>query len=410
MLYLLLPGVLLRLWWKGQGVAAYRRHWKERLGRGLPSQQAAIWLHAVSVGEVRAAQPLINALRERYPHKTLLVTTSTPTGRQTVRQLFIDKVECCYLPYDLPGAVKRFLSTLDPALAIIMEVELWPNLYAELAARGTPLYLVNARLSQRSLQGYQRLGRLMRKTLRHVVHIAAQTETDKARFLELGVKPENLSVTGNLKFDVQLPADFDLQVAQIRPLLAGRQPVWLAASTHEGEEALLLRTHKALLQRYPQALLILAPRHPERAAELAQQCTAEDLSGRVLSAPVSDPGRETVWLVDRLGWLVYGYGVADAAFIGGSLVDRGGHNPVEPLLAGVPVISGPQIANFAELYAQLEAAGAAFIVNGGTGLSMRLTDWLDDRGKRDRAVDAGRWIVRKNQGSLARVLNIVDHH
>jgi 3-deoxy-D-manno-octulosonic-acid transferase len=410
LLYFLLPGVLLRLWWKGRHLPGYRRHWKERLAWNLPSRQVSVWLHAVSVGEVRAAQSLIQALLDRHPDKPLLVTVTTPAGRQTVQQLFGDRVDCYYLPYDLPGAVRRFLSAFNPILAIVMEVELWPNLYAALATRGVPLYLVNARLSQRSLRGYQRLGGLMPHTLRHVRHIAAQTETDKARFSQLGVKPEKISVTGNLKFDAQLPADFDSRVEQMRQSLAGHQPVWLAASTHAGEESLLLRTHTALLQRYPQALLILAPRHSERTAAIAQQCAAEGLSFRLLSESASEQQEQNVLLIDRLGVLVYCYGVADAAFVGGSLIDKGGHNPVEALLAGTPVISGPHVENFVDFYAQLQAVGAAFIVNGGTGLSMRLLDWLNDRRLRDQAVAAGQAVVRENRGALDRVLRIIDRY
>jgi len=224
LLTLLLPGVLLRLWWKGRRVAGYRQHWAERLARDLPGP-ADVWLHAVSVGEVRAAQPLIQALLEQSPHRSLLVTVTTPGGRQTVQQLLGDRVRCSYLPYDLPGAVQRFLSAADPRLAIIMEVELWPNLYAALADCGVPLYLVNARLSPRSLHGYQRLGGLIRQTLDQIHHIAAQTEADQGRFLQLGVAPDRISVTGNLKSDLQLPADFPAQVERIRRALAGRQPV-----------------------------------------------------------------------------------------------------------------------------------------------------------------------------------------
>lgn len=408
LLYLLLPGVLLRLWWKGRRVSGYRRHWKERLAWGLPSEQAAVWLHAVSVGEVRAAQPLVQTLLDRHPGRRLLVTVTTPTGRQTLQHLFGERVDCRYLPYDLPGAVSRFVSAANPALGIVMEVELWPNLYAALAARGVPLYLVNARLSQQSLRSYQRLNGLMSQTLGYVRHIAAQTEIDKARFLRLGVKPEKVSVAGNLKFDAQLPSDFDTQVDQVRQLLSAHQPVWLAASTHEGEEAVLVRTHKTLRQRFPNALLILAPRHPERAAQLVKQCEAEGLNCRSLSRSGAEQRDEAVLVVDRLGVLVYCYGVADVAYVGGSLVDKGGHNPVEALLAGTPVISGPHRENFADLYAQLEAAGAAFIVNGGTGLSSRLSDWLNDRRLRQQAVAAGRAVVRENRGALKRVLDMLD--
>ncbi len=284
LLYLLLPGALLRLWIKGRREPGYRRHWRERLARDLPPDGEVVWVHAVSVGEVRAAEPLVRALLARHSARTLLITVTTPTGRQTVKQLFADSVLCRYLPYDLPGAVQRFLASLQPFMAIFMEVELWPNLYAALAARRVPLLLVNARLSDRSLRRYQRLGGLMSGTLSAVQHIAAQTGADKARFVQLGVSPEAVSVTGNLKCDARLPQDLAGRARQLREQLSGRQPIWVAASTHEGEEAVVLAAHVELLRHYPYALLILVPRHPERAEAVARQCDSAGLRCRLFSA------------------------------------------------------------------------------------------------------------------------------
>jgi len=269
LLYLLLPGVLLRLWIKGRRDPAYRRHWRERLGLDVPQGDRVIWLHAVSVGEVRAAEPLVRALRVRYAGQALLVTVTTPTGRRTVRQLFGDEVSCRYLPYDLPGAVRRFLAALQPAMLVVMEVELWPNLYRGLAARGVPLYLVNARLSEKSWRAYRCLGGLTGETLRSVRHIAAQSAADRTRFVQLGARADRVSVTGNLKSDVRLPGDFHTRSRQLRERLADGQPVWIAASTHEGEEALVLEAHAELLRHCPQALLILAPRHRNAAAKVS---------------------------------------------------------------------------------------------------------------------------------------------
>lgn len=407
LLYLLLPAVLLRLWIRGGRDPGYRLHWGERFGRNaVPRARGVIWLHAVSVGEVRAAEPLIRALLVRHPGAAMLVTVMTPTGRRTVRQLFGDSVHCRYLPYDLPGATRRFVAALQPSLAIFMEVELWPNLYAAVAARGVPLYLVNARLSRASSRGYSYIGGFMRATLSCVRHIAAQTEADRKRFTQLGVSPARVSVTGNLKFDVELPADLHARGERLCAGLAGRRPVWVAASTHEGEEAVMLAAHAELLQHDPHALLLLVPRHPERAAALVRQCNRLQLDCRLSSdVSVTDV---PVLLVDQLGLLVYCYAVADAAFIGGSLVDRGGHNPIEALLAGVPVISGPYTANFADVYRQLQAAGAVQPVTAPAQLAAQLHTWFSDAASHARAVASGRRVVEGNRGALAQVLAVLD--
>jgi 3-deoxy-D-manno-octulosonic-acid transferase len=406
LLYLLLPAVLLRLWLKGRRLPGYRRHWRERFALQTCAAQGAIWLHAVSVGEVRALVPLAEALQARYPDRPMLVTVTTATGRQTVRQLFGDRVMCRYLPYDLPGAVRRFLAALQPAVAIFMEVELWPNLYAGLAARAVPLYLVNARLSEKSLRRYRYIGGLMRKTVGDIRHIAAQGEGDRERFLQLGVRPGKISVTGNLKYAAQLPADFHTRARQWREQLSGNSPVWVAASTHQGEEEPLIRAHLEVLQRFPQALLLLVPRHPERSADVLRQCNAAGLSCELYSRPPL--AGVSVVIVDRLGQLVYCYAAAEVAFVGGSLVDCGGHNPVEALLAGTPVISGPHLDNFVDLYTRLQAAGAALRVGTASELSARLTDWFLDPQARERAVRAGRAVLQENQGVVQRVLDVID--
>ena len=406
LLYLLLPGVLLRLWIKGRRDPGYRRHWRERFGLHAPGSRDVIWVHAVSVGEVRAAEPLVRALQARHPGQALLVTVTTPTGRRTVRQLFGDEVSCCYLPYDLPGAVRRFLAALQPAMVVVMEVELWPNLFAGLAAHGVPLYLVNARLSETSLRAYRRLGGLMGETIGSIRHIAAQTAADRTRFVQLGARVDRVSVTGNLKSDVRLPGDFHARSRQLRERLVERQPVWIAASTHEGEEAVVLEAHAQLLRHYPQALLILAPRHPERAGTVSRQCHDKGFSCRFSSE--SAFGGVSVIIVDELGLLVYCYALADVAFVGGSLAEKGGHNPIEAVVAGAPVISGPNVDNFAGLYAQFLQAGAASTIGSATELSACLLQWLGDAQARARAVSAGQEVAGKNRGALARVLAVID--
>jgi 3-deoxy-D-manno-octulosonic-acid transferase len=406
LLYLLLPAVLLRLWIKGWRVPAYRRHWGERLGLNTPRCAGAVWVHAVSVGELRAAEPLVRALQARCPERVLLITVTTPAARQTALQLFGKRVLCRYLPYDLPAAVARFLHDVRPALLVVMEVELWPNLYAGLAARRIPVYLVNARLSTRSFRAYCRLGGLMRRTVRSVRHIAAQSDVDQQRFLQLGAHADSVSVAGNLKIDGRLPDDFSARAQTLRGRVHGRHPVWMAASTHPGEEGVVLDVYAQLLGEQPQALLILAPRHPERAEAVGALCRARQLSYGYSSGP--PVAGNSVLLVDELGVLVYYYALADVAFVGGSLVDRGGHNPVEALVAGTPVITGPSVDNFAGIYTQLQEAGAAVMVRTAAQLLQHLRTSCNATGERARMVSAGRAVIAQNRGVLERVLAVID--
>ncbi len=405
LLYLLAPVAVLRLWIKGRRVPGYRRHWRERFARQPASRKAVIWVHAVSVGEVRAAAPLLEALLRRDPARPALLTVTTPAGRETVRQLFGDRVACRYLPYDLPGAVERFLRAWQPVVAVFAEVELWPNLYAAIAARKVPLYLVNARLTATSLRRYRRAAGLMRATVACIAHVAAQSAADAERLRRLGVGAADITVCGNLKFAACLAAGFSAQVSRLQSRLSGAQPIWVAASTHAGEESIVLSAHLRIRQRFAQALLLLVPRHPERAAELRRQCDAAGLAWRFSSAPPLSGA--AVVIVDQLGLLLPCYGVAQAAFIGGSLIDRGGHNPIEALLAGVPVIYGPYPGNFTALYARLQAAGAARRGDDAETLAAQLCDWFADAPARRRASRAGRAVVGENQDVLPCTLAVL---
>jgi 3-deoxy-D-manno-octulosonic-acid transferase len=408
-LYLLLPAVLLRLWWRGGRVPGYRRNWAERFGYvEPPAAPGSLWIHAVSVGEVRAAEPLVKVIRRRWPQRRVLMTTTTPTGRATVRRLFGGAVRCLYLPYDLPGAVGRFLARVQPALGVVMESEIWPNLYQGMKARGTPLLLVNARLSEVSLRRYRLLGVLARTTLDCVTCIAAQTRPDAARFIRMGAPRQRVCVTGNLKFEALLPAGFDQRVALLRARLGAQRPVWTAGSTHRGEERHVLQAHRLVLQRVPGALLLLAPRHPERAAELVGLCSAaglaccrySELGGAATGAPVV--------IVDVLGELAVCYGASRAAFLGGSLVDAGGHNPLEALLAGAPVLTGPWRENFADIYQALLAQHAAEQVATAAELARTLTDWLGGSAVPGERLAAGRGVIAAQRGALQKTLQLLD--
>ncbi|MDT8388260.1 MAG: lipid IV(A) 3-deoxy-D-manno-octulosonic acid transferase [Thiogranum sp.] len=409
LLYLLLPWALLRLWWRGRDSHSGLRHLGERFGY-LRSNGGVdvIWLHAVSVGEVYATAPLVQALQQRWPHRRLWMTTSTPTGRATIQRLFGSRVSCSYLPYDLPGSVGRFLSRVSPSLAIVLETELWPNLFAALQRRNIPLAIVNARLSADSLRGYARFPGLVGQTLQCVTHIAAQTPRDADRFSRLGASSQQLSVIGNLKFDALLPEDFTARRAALRQRFGSTRPLWIAASTHPGEEQKVLEAHRRILANLPEAVLLLAPRHPERCPALQRLCESERLPARCYSSMQALQPDDSVILVDVLGELRYLYAIATAAFIGGSLAGGGGHNPIEAVLAGAPVISGPQRNNFAEVYRLLEEQGAVTDVEHSDGLADAVFGLLADTAQRQHAVAAGRHVIEQQRGAVERTLALLE--
>lgn len=402
--YAALPFILARLFWRGRREPAYRQRWLERLGfyAKAPSSSPALWFHAVSVGEAEAAFPLVRAMAQRLPESPILVTTTTPTGSARVRAVLGETVTHIYLPYDLPGPVTRFLQTFKPRLAVIMETEIWPNLYRACAVRGVPLAIVNARLSQRSVKGYKRLGSFTRDTLACARLIAAQSEADAGRFLEVGADPDAVKVAGNIKYDMELPADYRQQAHALRESLFGARPVWIAASTHEGEEALILQAHVQLRAAHPGLLLVLVPRHPPRFEPVAALCLAQDL--RLARRSAGESGQSAdVFLADTLGELRLFYGAADLAFVGGSLVPVGGHNVLEPALAGVPVLFGPHMFNFAEAGRLLLEAGGAVQVRDAEELAAQADRLLHDAEQRKRMGENARRFVETGRGALARV-------
>jgi 3-deoxy-D-manno-octulosonic-acid transferase len=333
--YLAAPLVALLLFWKGLSNRAYWERFEERFGFGaLRLGVPSIWVHAVSVGEVVAASSLIANLRKRYPEYPVVVTTVTPTGAQRVRDLFGDDVLHSYAPYDMPGSVRRFFARMNPRLAIVMETELWPNMYAECGARGVPLVLANARISPRSVERYRRFIGLFKEALSHGILIAAQSEQDAERFLSLGANPERVLVTGNLKADVTFQPGMTEAGRDFRAAHAAARPVWVAASTHAGEEEAALAAHELVLAQSPDALLLLVPRHPDRFAAVAELLERRRVSFQRRSLGETPARNDTVFLVDSLGELPKFYAAADVAFVGGSLVPIGGHNLLEPAVLG----------------------------------------------------------------------------
>lgn len=408
LLRLLLPLALIRLVWRSLRAPAYRRRIGERLAlQGSAPPAADVWVHAVSVGEVQAAAPLIRHLLSRDPHQRVLVTTTTPTGAARLNDLFGGSLTHRYTPFDLPGMVGRFLDRVRPRLILVMETEIWPNTLAQAAQRRIPVVLANARLSARSARGYGRLQPLTRQTLNRFERIAAQAKADADRFRELGAAPELVHITGSIKFDQALPASLQEQAEVLRRDWGGR-PVWVAASTHEGEEGPVLEAHRRVRAEVPNALLILVPRHPERfdrAAELVGR-GGFTLVRRSARSPC-DPNT-AVLLGDTMGELPVFLAAGDAAFIGGSLVGVGGHNPLEASAVGVPVATGPQVFNFAAIMDLLMSECAAVMVRDGNELGGVMIQWLGDPVERARVGGNGRRVVEQNRGALGRLIALIE--
>lgn len=406
-LYLLAPITLYHLIWRGFRQPAYFQRWPERYGLYRAARSApTLWVHAVSVGEVNAALPLVDALRRARPDLRLLVTTITPTGSERVQSLWGEHVEHVYLPYDLPGAVERFLAHFQPHAGLIMETELWPNLLFGCRDRGIPTYILNARLSARSLRGYRVLAPLVSRALRTVHRVAAQSHADGRRFVRLGARPEQVVEVGNLKFDVKVPEGLADLRRECR-LQCGPRPVWIAASTHGDEEAPMLAIHRRLRALHPDLLLLWAPRHPERFRAVADQARVSGFTVGQRSRSRWPGSDDAVFVIDTLGELMNFYACADVAFVGGSLQPIGGHNLLEPAAAGTPIVTGPHLHNFVEIAKRLDEAGALRIAADAQAVEAALAELLGDVEARERMAMAGQALVTAGRGALARTLELV---
>ena len=397
-------------YWLVRGISnrAYLQRLGERLGIGYPRLERCIWIHAVSVGEVVAAVPLIRALARRYPDRPLLVTTVTPTGAARVAAVFGDEVQHTYIPFETPTMVDRFFTATNPEIALILETEIWPNLYRGCGVRGIPLVLVSARISPKSVRSYRRLLPLFRETLSHGIVIAAQSDADAERFLSLGAAADRTRVTGNIKFDVELAPDLPLRGRELRSELFGDRPVWIAASTHEGEEELVLDAHRKLLENHPNLLLVLVPRHPQRFQGVRELAARQDMS--VVARTDGEPCSATtqVFLGDTMGELTLFYAASDVAFVGGSLVPIGGHNLLEPAALGRPLLSGPHVFNAQEIADMFVSRHACRIVNDSNELADEAERLLSDPARATRMGDAGRDILERNRGALARLMAMIE--
>jgi 3-deoxy-D-manno-octulosonic-acid transferase len=357
-----LPWLPLRLWWRGRSEPGYREHIAERFGHypagSSRDDPGLLWLHAVSVGETRAAAPLVQRLRHAYPGATILMTHMTATGRETGRALFGDQIVQAWLPYDIPFAVRAFYDHFRPVAGFLLETELWPNLVAEAHSLKIPIYLVNARLSERSARGYARFAAITRPMLVRLAGVAAQSDADAARLSALGAREP--IVTGNLKFDLAVPPEAGALATNLRHRYGASRRVWVAGSTRDGEEALIL---DALAQRpLPrETLLVIVPRHPQRFAAVAELLRSRGVPfvrrSELDSAPVT--ADVAVVLGDSMGEMLAYYAAAGIAFVGGSLLPLGGQNLIEPLAVGTPVLIGPHTFNFTEASQGAIEAGAA---------------------------------------------------
>ena len=412
LLYLLMPILLLRILWRSRRAPAYRQRLLERFGWfRVPAQQAAptIWVHAVSVGETLAAAPLVEALLLEHPEHRVVVTSTTPTGSGQLQALFGQRVFHVYAPWDLPGAVQRFLRCLQPSLLLLIETELWPNMLHYTKASGCNIALVNARLSARSAHGYARIGSFTRQMLRQLDCVACQSQADGERFLSLGLSPSVLHHSGNIKFDLQLGPELTTRAASLREQYrANYRPVLVAASTHPGEDALILSAFAAVRETLGNCLLVLVPRHPERFDEVYTQCAAAGWQVVRRSSGAAPAPADDIVLGDTMGELLLLLSVASVVVMGGSLVPHGGHNVLEAAAWGVPVVSGPHMLNFEEVTRLLVAAGAMLQLQRSQQLAPTLSALLSDPRRCRSMGAAGQQVVAQNRGAIARVLQLLE--
>lgn len=409
---LISPVFFLKLLYRSKQAPAYRQRWNERLGFYWTGtrKDGVIWFHAVSFGEAEAVFPLMKMLKQLYPELPQLMTTTTLTGSERVRSVFGDSIMHMYLPYDLPGAASRFLRHFQPVLGVVVETEIWPNLYRDCEKMKIPLVIINARLSERSVRGYKKIPGLVRETLGHVSLIAAQSNDDAKKFLEIGAEQKKVFMTGNIKFDYPVPDRLRETGYGLRAKLFGPRPVWIAASTHHGEEEQILESFESVRAKCKDALLILVPRHPERFDPVIRICARKGFSVIRRSAGLSCPAETSIFLLDSMGELKQFYATADLAFIGGSLVKCGGHNVLEAAVLGVPVIFGPYMDNFRIIADSLLKAGGAVQIDNSLNLGLQVIELLSDERRRHSIGNCGRLFVEENRGALNNILELLRVH
>ena len=407
-IYCLTPYFILRLFWLGRKMPSYKARIAERFAYfKAPSQACEIWVHAVSVGEVIAAIPLIKQLQQKFPDKQLVVTTMTPTGSERVSDAFGDSVFHVYLPYDYPGAIKRFINKIQPKTLVIMETELWPNLIHCCAQQSIPVIIANARLSERSHRGYAKVKSLTKGMMANIELILAQGQADANRFVALGADQNRVRTCGNIKFDISIPQEIKTKGHELRQSLGSDRPVWVAASTHEGEEEQILDALHIIKEKYPQSVLILVPRHPQRFDAVAQMCQRNNF--KTVLRTENDYGQPLDVLVgDTMGELLVYYAASDVAFVAGSLIPHGGHNVLEPAALEMPLVSGPHVFNFTAINDLLLAENAISHVTDAKHLAATIIQ-LFEHPQQAQQMGAKAFVVfEKNQGALARQFEMIS--
>ena len=409
--FLYLPLIIVRLLWRGLRAPAYWHRWSERFGKSsTPLKDHTIWIHAVSVGEVEACRPLVKYLQTAYPKHNLLITTMTPTGSERVKLLFSDSVLHCYLPYDLPFAVNRFLKYKKPVLGIIMETEIWPNLILTCKKKGIPLVLANARLSDRSAKGYAYFPKFTKTVLNSLHFIAAQGQQDQNNFRNLGVEITDVHVIGNLKYEMTFPPSLFEQSKAMRVMWNTDRPVWVAASTHEGEEEIILEALNLIHSKFPDLLLVLVPRHPERFDRVATLTRRAGFKTLKRSEQKNCTSDTQVLIVDTMGELPLFYAACDVAFVGGSLIPHGGHNLLEPAALGRAIITGPHFFNFNDITKQFINGNAAIEVNDIKTLSDSVSILLTNPEQRAKMGEMGLKLIASSQGASTRLAKLLKRY
>lgn len=409
--YLMMPLVVGRLKWLARKHPDYGKNIGERFGYALPSEGSPLWIHAVSVGETIAAEPLVRRIQQQHPDWPILMTSTTPTGAEQVKRQFGDSVSHQFAPYDLPGVIERFVEKTQPRALVVMETELWPNWIEVLSKRQIPVLIANARLSEKSALGYARLGSMVADMMSSITMVAAQYQADALRFIELGVPESAVKVLGNIKADIQVEVQ-DRKIAEETraQLRSERSPIVVAASTHPGEEEIILDALVQIRKSQPQALLYLVPRHPDRCNGIETLLSERNLtfvrrSQKDLMVDESD----AVLLCDQMGELRGLFGVADMVLMGGTLVEHGGHNPLEPAAWGLPVVAGPSQRNFDSLFTEMESQNALIRVEpNADALVETLSELWRDEQKRKTAGEAAIIYLESQRGAADRLLSAIE--
>jgi len=413
--YIITPFILLRFWLKSYHSSAYRQRLKERLALfPKPPEPVILWIHAVSLGEVIAAAPLVQRLQKQYPDHKILLTTTTPTGSQKALAAFGDSLLHVYAPLDQPAIIRRFLRKIQPKAVIMMETELWPNWFFACQKNNIPIIIANARLSEKSQKGYRRIAPLIRSTLNCIEKLLAQTSEDARRFIQLGLASEKVIVAGNIKFDLTIPEDIYEQGKKFRAIWGTQRPVWIAASTHNGEDEIILEAFKTIKKDYPDSVLILVPRHPERfdkAAELAEKAGFSTVLRTHLTASANSSSqyeKMDVLIGNTIGEMFLFLTAADAVFIGGSLIPQGGHNLLEPAALYVPILTGPNMFNFQKIYDDFTQNDSIITVYDADSIAEAIKNFFTDPALCEEYACRAFEIIKKNQGALEKHLKVIQ--